>query len=166
MRQTSREFLGPGQIGAQLGEHAAAGLDRGELVGISDEHGLGSGCRCGFQQSTQIVGADHGGFVDHDQVEVAQCEGAVVQFMEGFGDGVAGVAGALADGDVDGGAGRGQHKNAGGVAAARHRRQRPQGGGLSRTGRGTAAAAPATVKWRCFPRRVVDPATAPRYRVP
>ena len=37
-----RKVLRPGQVGAELGEHAAAGFDRGELVGVADQHGLGA----------------------------------------------------------------------------------------------------------------------------
>ena len=61
------EVLCPGQIGAQLGEHAAAGLDRGELVGIPDQHRLGAGRGGGGEELTQVVGADHGGLIHDDQ---------------------------------------------------------------------------------------------------
>ena len=43
------EVLGPGQIGAELLEHAAAGLDRGQLMGVADEDSFGP-CRGGRGQ--------------------------------------------------------------------------------------------------------------------
>ena len=62
-----RKVLCPGQIGAELGEHAAAGFDRGQLVGVADQDCLGTGCGGGGQQLAQVVGADHGGLIDDDQ---------------------------------------------------------------------------------------------------
>jgi hypothetical protein len=59
--------LCPGQIGAELGEHAAAGFDRGELMFVADQDCLGAGGGRGPQQFAQVVGADHGGFVNDDQ---------------------------------------------------------------------------------------------------
>jgi hypothetical protein len=41
------QALGPGQVLDELGEHACARLDRGELVGVADEHGFGPGRRAG-----------------------------------------------------------------------------------------------------------------------
>ena len=61
------KVLCPGQIGAELGEHAAAGFDRGELMCVADQDGLGSGCGGGGEQLAQVVGADHGGFIDDHQ---------------------------------------------------------------------------------------------------
>ena len=62
-----REVLCPGQVGAELGEHAAAGFDRGQLVGVADQDRLGAGRGGGGQQLAQVVGADHGGLIDDDQ---------------------------------------------------------------------------------------------------
>ena len=45
-----REVLCPRQIGAELGEHAAAGFDRGQLVGVADQDRLDPGCGGGGQQ--------------------------------------------------------------------------------------------------------------------
>ena len=58
-------------------------------------------------------------------------EGAVLQAVQGFGDGVAGVAGAFAHRDIDGLTGRRQDQNLP-VAAARHGGQGAHGGGLAR----------------------------------
>jgi hypothetical protein len=73
-----RQLLGPGQVGAQLGEHAAAGLDRGELVGVADQHRLGPGLRCGGEELAQIVGADHARLVNDHHGGPVQFEGAVI----------------------------------------------------------------------------------------
>jgi hypothetical protein len=66
------EVLGPGQIGAQLGEHATARLHRGQLVGIPDQDGLHPGGGGGSEQLTQVVGADHAGLVNHHQRPAVQ----------------------------------------------------------------------------------------------
>jgi hypothetical protein len=64
-------MLGPGQIGAQLGEHAPACLDRSQLMGVSDQDGLGAGRGGSGQQLVQLAGADHGGLVyDHQGLSV------------------------------------------------------------------------------------------------
>jgi hypothetical protein len=60
-------MLGPGQIGAQLGEHAPAGFDRRELMLIADQDGFGAGPRGGGQLVEEIAGADHGGLVNDHQ---------------------------------------------------------------------------------------------------
>ena len=72
-----REPLGPGQVAAELGEHAAAGLDRRQLVGVTDQHRLGPGGGRGGEQLAQIVGADHAGFVDHHHGRPVQRQGSV-----------------------------------------------------------------------------------------
>ena len=66
------QVLCPGQVGAELGEHAAAGLDRRQLMGVADQDGLGAGRGGGGQQLAQVVGADHAGLIDDDQVVPAQ----------------------------------------------------------------------------------------------
>lgn len=106
------------------------------MAGVSDEDGLGFGLCCGGEQSAQIIGADHGGLVDHHQVEMPQGEGALVKFVEGYGDGVAGVAGTTT----------GRASTTLPVGAKTRTRpvwrrrtmvgQRTQGGGLTRTGGG------------------------------
>ena len=67
----------------------------------------------------EVVGADHAGLVDDHQVEMAEFEGTVLQAVQGFGDGVSGVAGAFAHRNVDGLPGRRKNQNLP-VAAARH----------------------------------------------
>jgi hypothetical protein len=61
--------LRPWEFGAQLLEHAAAGLDRGELVGIADQDDLGSTGDGAREELVQVGGADHGGLVDHQNGE-------------------------------------------------------------------------------------------------
>ena len=73
------KVLCPGQIGAQLGEHAAAGLDRRQLMGIADQDRLGPGAGGGGEELAQVVGADHRGFIDHDQRVRAELQLVVAQ---------------------------------------------------------------------------------------
>ncbi len=130
-----REVLRPGQIRTQLGEHPAAGLDRGELVGVADQDGLGAGLRGGGEELAQVVGAHHPGLVDHDQGGPLDLQGVVALRLQGFGDGHAFIAGAFAQGHVDGLAGRGQQQHPA-VGAVVHRGvQGAQRGGLARTRR-------------------------------
>src|SRR6185436_1920891 len=61
-----RKVLRPRQIRAELGEHAAAGFNRVELMLIADQDRLGAGGGGGAQQLTQVTGADHPGLIDND----------------------------------------------------------------------------------------------------
>jgi hypothetical protein len=65
-------MLRPGQVGA--GEHAAAGFDRRELVRVADENRFGAGCCGGGQELAEVIGPDHGGFVDDDQALTAELQ--------------------------------------------------------------------------------------------
>jgi hypothetical protein len=62
-----------------LGEHAAAGLHRSQLVGITDQHRLGPGLGGGGQDLAQVAGADHSGLIHHDQCLSIQLKFIVVQ---------------------------------------------------------------------------------------
>lgn len=59
--------LRPGQLGAEVLEHAPAGFDRGQLVGVADQHGLGARRGGRGEQGLQFGCAHHGGLVDDDQ---------------------------------------------------------------------------------------------------
>ena len=54
-----------------------AGVDRGELLRVADEHDLRPSCRGGVEEHGELAGADHGGFVDDDHRAVVELEGPV-----------------------------------------------------------------------------------------
>ncbi len=70
-------------------------------MGVPDQHGLAASGGCRGQELVQWWGADHGGLINHHQVQMPECEAAILERVEDFDDGVSRVAGAFAHGDVD-----------------------------------------------------------------
>ena len=66
LRQTSPEALAPGQVGAELFEHAAARADGGRVGRRRRPVPFRALRNRSREQLLQVGGADHGGFVDHD----------------------------------------------------------------------------------------------------
>ena len=142
------ELLRPGEVGAELGEHATAGLDRRQLMSITDKDRLRPRLRGRGQELAQIVGADHAGFINYHQGVLVELQPPATQRVQCFGDGHAVVAGPFAHCDVDRLAGRRQDENSRPESVMRRISERPQRCRLARACRGT--------QWLNQPRRAAD----------
>jgi hypothetical protein len=101
-------------------------------VGVADQQGLDPGGGGGGQQLAQVAGADHGGLIHDDECVGMQPQPAFAQIFERLCDRHAGVAGALANRNVDGLAGGGPHQHTAVVEVVCGGAQRAHRGGFAR----------------------------------